>query len=61
MNTLVENVLKCVKDRRNVPRKSAVLPISSLAEMNDFGNIDENRYTDVVSEETPKRHKRTVT
>ncbi|KMQ86821.1 hypothetical protein RF55_14099 [Lasius niger] len=47
MNTLVENVLKCVKDRRSVPRKPAVLPISSLAEMNDFENIDENCYTDV--------------
>lgn len=52
MNTLLEKVLKCVKDHRSVPRKPAVLPISSLAEMDDFENIDEDRYTDVVSEKS---------
>lgn len=50
MNTLLEKVLKSVKDHRSVPRKPAILPISSLTEMDDFENIDEDRYTDVVSE-----------
>ncbi|KAL6417326.1 hypothetical protein ACFW04_011863 [Cataglyphis niger] len=49
MNILLEKVLKCIKDRRSVLRKPAILPISSLTEMDDFGNIDEDRYTDVVS------------
>ncbi|XP_050452163.1 uncharacterized protein LOC126851866 [Cataglyphis hispanica] len=41
MNTLLEKVLKCVKNHRSVPRKPAVLPISSLRDMDDFENIDE--------------------
>jgi len=49
-NTLLEDVLKSIQDHRGVPQKPAVLPISSLAEMNDFENIDENRYTNIVSE-----------
>lgn len=46
---LLQNILKCIRDQRGVPRKLAVFPISSLAEMDDFENIDENRYNDVVS------------
>jgi len=49
-NTLLEDVLKSIQDHRGVPQKPAILPISSLTEMNDFENIDENRYTNVVSE-----------
>lgn len=49
MNVLLQNIHKCVQDQRGVPRKPAVFPISSLAEMDDFENMDENRYNDVVS------------
>jgi len=51
MNTLLSNILKCVQDRRSTPRKPAILPISSLAQMDDFENTDESCYTDVVSKE----------
>lgn len=49
MNAVIEKVVKCVKDHRGVPRKAAVLPISSLTAMDDFETIDENGYSDVVS------------
>ncbi|XP_011696639.1 PREDICTED: uncharacterized protein LOC105455208 [Wasmannia auropunctata] len=48
-NTVIQSILKCVQDHRGVPRKPAVLPVSSLAEMDDFENIDKNRFTEVVS------------
>lgn len=50
MNTLLQSIYKCVQDRKGVPNKPAVLPISSLAEMDDFENMEENRFIDVVSE-----------
>ncbi|GAB1867687.1 DUF4806 domain-containing protein [Camponotus japonicus] len=49
MNTVLEKVLKSIQDHRGMPRKPAVLPISSLAEMDNFENIEENSYTDVVN------------
>lgn len=50
MNTLLQSILKCVQDHRGVPRKPKVLPVSSVEEMDAFENMDENRYSDVVSE-----------
>ena len=50
MNTVLEKILKSTKDHRGVSHKDlAVLPISSLAEMDNFENIEENSYTEVVS------------
>jgi len=50
MNSLLQNILKHVQDSGGVPCKPAVLPISSLTEMDDFENGDNNCYTNVVSE-----------
>ncbi|XP_011859031.1 PREDICTED: uncharacterized protein LOC105556544, partial [Vollenhovia emeryi] len=49
INTLLQSILKCVQDNRGVQRKPAILPISSLAEMDDFENIDDNGFTEVVN------------
>ncbi|XP_036138684.1 uncharacterized protein LOC118644367 [Monomorium pharaonis] len=44
-NTLLQNILKCVQpNNQGVPRKPAVLPISSIAE-----NMNEDDYNDVVN------------
>ncbi|XP_036141759.1 uncharacterized protein LOC118645218 [Monomorium pharaonis] len=49
-NTLLQNILKCVQpNNHGVPRKPAVRPISSLAEMDDFENMNEDEYNDVVN------------
>jgi len=53
-NTLLKSILKCVQDYRGVPRKPAVLPLSSVEEMDELENADENCYTDVVSEKNNK-------
>ncbi|XP_036141163.1 uncharacterized protein LOC118645025 isoform X2 [Monomorium pharaonis] len=48
-NTLLQNILKCVQpNNHGVPRKPAVRPISSLAEMDDFENMNEDEYNDVI-------------
>lgn len=49
MNTLLQSILKCVQDHRGVPRKPKI-PVSSVEEIDTFENIDENRYSDVISE-----------
>lgn len=54
MNTLLENILKCVRNRRDQPGKPACIPISSVEEMDAFENIDQNDYSDVVSEKEKK-------
>jgi len=53
-NTLLKSILKCVQDYRGVPQKPAVLPLSSVEEMDEFENADEDCYTDVVSEKNNK-------
>jgi len=53
-NTLLKSILKCVQDYRGVPRKPAVFPLSSVEEMDEFENADEDCYTDVVSEKNNK-------
>lgn len=50
MNTLLDDILKCVRNRRDQPRKPACIPISSVEEMDAFENINQNDYSDVVSE-----------
>ncbi|XP_070156512.1 uncharacterized protein [Polyergus mexicanus] len=47
MNTLLEKLLKCVQHRHNPSHKPAILPISSLTEMDIFERIDEEGYSDV--------------
>lgn len=49
MNGILENILQYVQNRQRIPRKPNILPISSLAEMDTFENIDDNIYSDVVS------------
>jgi len=53
-NTLLKSILKCVQNYRGVPRKPAVLPVSSVEQMDEFENADEDCYTDVVSEKNNK-------
>jgi len=53
-NTLLKSILKCIQDYRGVPRKPAVLSISSVEEMDEFENADEDCYTDIVSEKNNK-------
>lgn len=50
MYSLMLKILNCVQTRNRVPKKPANLPIKSLAEMATFENIDEDTYTEVVSE-----------
>lgn len=49
MNVLLENILKYVKEKQQVSHKPAILPISSLTEMETFETIDDDTYYDVVS------------
>ncbi|XP_070169517.1 uncharacterized protein [Polyergus mexicanus] len=49
MNTLLEKLLKCVQHRHHPSHKPAILPISSLTEMDIFERIDEKGYSDVVN------------
>lgn len=41
--------MKCLQDRHSIPRKPAILPVSSLQEMDAFENISDEDYSDVVS------------
>jgi len=45
----LQNILRNVQDRQNIPRKPVILPISSCAEMDAFETMDDNTYFDVVS------------
>ncbi|KMQ85931.1 thap domain-containing [Lasius niger] len=47
MNVLLENILKYVKEKQQVSHKPAILPISSLTEMETFETIDDDTYYDV--------------
>lgn len=49
MNGLLEKILKCVQNRNSIAQKPAILPISTLDQMDAFQNIDDNGYSDVVS------------
>lgn len=48
MNTLLQSILKCVQIRNRPSRKPTIFPITSLEEMDNFENIDEDAYSDVV-------------
>ena len=51
MNTLLESVLQCVQPTRNgPPSKPAVIPLSSPEEVDCFETIDDETYSNVVSE-----------
>lgn len=51
MNVVLQNILRHVQDHQGgAPCKPAVLPISSISKMDDFNEIDENCYIDVVRE-----------
>lgn len=52
MNTILEKILKCVQkqtDRSRVPRKPAILPTSTLEDMDAFERIDDDNFLQVVS------------
>ncbi|GAB1867451.1 DUF4806 domain-containing protein [Camponotus japonicus] len=49
MNGLLEKILKCVQNRNSIAQKPAILPISTLDQMDAFQNIDDNGYSDVVN------------
>ncbi|XP_025154662.1 uncharacterized protein LOC112588563 [Harpegnathos saltator] len=46
---LLQKILKCVQDRHSAPQKPAVLPISTLQQMDEFENLTEEDYSDVVN------------
>jgi hypothetical protein len=48
-SAVLQNILQCVQTHRGVSQKPAILPVSSVEQMEEFENIEENRYTDVVS------------
>lgn len=50
MNTNLEKILKCVQDRHRALRKPAIFPIASLQDMDAFERIDEDGYSNAVSE-----------
>jgi len=45
---ILQSILKCVQIRNHPSRKPRIFPIASLEEMDNFENIDENAYSDVV-------------
>ena len=49
MNALLDDILKCVQDRQRITRKPDIIPITSLADMTNFENLNDNEYSDVVS------------
>ncbi|XP_070167957.1 uncharacterized protein [Polyergus mexicanus] len=53
INGLLKNIFKCVQhlksdNRRRAPTKPAILPISSLEEMDIFEDIDDDGYSEIV-------------
>ncbi|GAB1862849.1 DUF4806 domain-containing protein [Camponotus japonicus] len=46
---ILQSILKCVQIRNHPSRKPRIFPIASLEEMDNFENIDENAYSDVVN------------
>ncbi|XP_036146328.1 uncharacterized protein LOC118646786 [Monomorium pharaonis] len=48
MNSILEKVLKCVQDSQTYIQKPNSLPITSLAQMDAFENLNENDYSNVV-------------
>lgn len=49
MNGLLQKILKCVQDRHSTLQKPDELPISSLQQMDAVENIDDNGYSNIVS------------
>lgn len=50
MNSNLEKILRCVQDRHRAPRKPAIFPIASLSDMDAFEQIEEEEYSNAVSE-----------
>lgn len=51
LNNSVERILKCVqdKDRRRVTRKVSCLPLSTEQDVQNFENVDDEIYEEIVS------------
>jgi len=49
MNGLLDKVLKCVQDHQICMQKPASLPVTSLAQMDAFENMNEDEYSDVIN------------
>ncbi|KAL6253725.1 hypothetical protein P5V15_015540 [Pogonomyrmex californicus] len=48
MNGVLQKILKCVQDRQTFTQKPVCLPITSLAQMDAFEDIDEDNYSEVI-------------
>lgn len=49
LNNNVERILKYVQDRRRITKKVACLPISTEKDIQEFENVDEEIYDEVIS------------
>lgn len=49
MNSILEKIWTCVKNRRQAPQKPAIFPIVSLADMDIFEKFEEDEYLNAVS------------